>query len=241
MILNARGRPCFGQLRLPVQKAKRRPRGTTTQCESKLRLRASSPIRLPVKRHRPTRAATRLSKASSELCACTEGCQSQCPNRYMLVECHEGNCSLPSSLCTNRHFTAPPARDLHLFETKDGRGWGLRTLSSLQAGNFVVEYTGLRRRQEECWGSCYCISLGDGWALDARDVENQARYINHSCDPNCCVWIWIGADGEKHIAIFTIRDLVGKEELTISYGGGGGIVGQRCLCKNDNCLGFLWR
>lgn len=212
------------------------------------------PSSLQLEPARPARAAATATQATTyhERCACTDGCRTQCLNRHTLTECHAGNCSSPPSLCTNRHFSAPPARALHVFDTQDGRGRGLQTQASLPAGAFVAEYTGTRRRWEECRGSCYRIDVGGGWAVDARDVETAARYINHSCDPNCGTWKWIGADGQDHIGIFAIRDLAADEELTISYGRWAGTTGpgpkstpldagEPCLCQAANCVKVLWR
>lgn len=43
-----------------------------------------------------------------------------------------------------------------------------------------------------------------------------ARFINHSCDPNCTTRIF-STDGTKRIAIMAKRDIVPGEELFYDY------------------------
>ena len=43
-----------------------------------------------------------------------------------------------------------------------------------------------------------------------------ARYINHSCDPNCYTRI-VTVEGKKHIAIFSKRLIAPGEELCYDY------------------------
>lgn len=43
-----------------------------------------------------------------------------------------------------------------------------------------------------------------------------ARYINHSCDPNCYTRI-VTVEGKKHIAIFSKRVIAPDEELCYDY------------------------
>ncbi|CAM9601875.1 unnamed protein product, partial [Ectocarpus sp. 12 AP-2014] len=84
-------------------------------------------------------------------------------------------------------------------------------------------------------GSDYVMQLGPDRYLDARDPEKSsiARYANHSGRPNLVVELrpvdGNGAaavaatassgfpDGEG-VALTTLRDVVGGEELTFDYG-----------------------
>lgn len=66
-------------------------------------------------------------------------------------------------------------------------------------------------------------------------VTSQARYINHSCDPNCEV------NGDKEI--YTIKPVKQNEELTIAYDAGSGQWEPgwnfQCLCLAKNCRGMI--
>ena len=52
--------------------------------------------------------------------------------------------------------------------------------------------------------------------IDAGPRGNWARFINHSCDPNCATEPWI-VNGDKRIGIFALRDIAKGEELTFNY------------------------
>ena len=56
--------------------------------------------------------------------------------------------------------------------------------------------------------------------VDATMSGSMARFINHSCDPNCYSRI-INVEGKKKIIIFAERNIVKGEELTYDYKVGG--------------------
>lgn len=52
--------------------------------------------------------------------------------------------------------------------------------------------------------------------IDPTSKGNLARFINHSCEPNCITEKW-NVLGEVCIGIFAIRDINEDEELTFDY------------------------
>lgn len=55
------------------------------------------------------------------------------------------------------------------------------------------------------------------WSIDAEEYGNETRFINHSDDPNCKMWI--SKDRKKiRVYIYTIRTVEAGEELTTNYG-----------------------
>lgn len=36
----------------------------------------------------------------------------------------------------------------------------------------------------------YCLNLDSGMVIDSYRMGNEARFINHSCDPNCEMQKW---------------------------------------------------
>lgn len=79
----------------------------------------------------------------------------------------------------------------------------------------------------------HVIVIGEdskGNLLYGRVISN-AKYINHSCDPNCMVTI------SKEV--LTIKPVKENEELTIAYDEGSGKWDARwnfkCLCKATHC------
>ncbi len=57
---------------------------------------------------------------------------------------------------------------------------------------------------------CYMFGIDDFQVVDATMAGNEARFINHSCEPNCYSRI-ITVDGKKKIMIFA------KRRYTIAY------------------------
>ncbi len=52
--------------------------------------------------------------------------------------------------------------------------------------------------------------------IDPTYKGNLARFINHSCDPNCITVKW-NVLGEVCIGIFANRDIMEDEEFTFDY------------------------
>ncbi|KAK7412991.1 hypothetical protein VNO78_04796 [Psophocarpus tetragonolobus] len=82
------------------------------------------------------------------------------------------------------------------FQRSKIHDWGLVALESIEAEDFVIEYIGelirprisdIRELQYEKMGigSSYLFRLDDGYVVDATKRGGIARFINHSCEPNC--------------------------------------------------------
>lgn len=93
-------------------------------------------------------------------------------------------------------------------------GLGLFTLSSIPKGACVIEYTGkvLTPQEEEASNSLYLFDAGGGVTIDGSPRWNTARYINHSCRPNCEI------DIHRHrVYVMAKRAIKPGEELTYDY------------------------
>jgi hypothetical protein len=99
---------------------------------------------------------------------------------------------------------------------------------------------GIKKIEEYKSKSCtYLMSLSDNEVIDPTYKGNLARFINHSCDPNCLTQKWYVL-GEQCIGIFTLRDINEGEELTFNYNFDiHKTTFQRCLCESPNCKGYL--
>lgn len=62
----------------------------------------------------------------------------------------------------------------------------------------------------------YMMVLSGGEVIDATRMGGYARFINHSCEPNCGVEKW-EVGGEERCGIFALRDIHDGEELTFDY------------------------
>ncbi|MEQ2205700.1 hypothetical protein XENOCAPTIV_009940, partial [Xenoophorus captivus] len=94
-------------------------------------------------------------------------------------------------------------------------GRGLFCKKTIEAGEMVIEYSGnvirsvLTDKREKYYDGKYEV-------VDATVHGNAARFINHSCEPNCYSRV-IAVDGQKHIVIFASRRICCGEELTYDY------------------------
>uniref|UniRef100_A0A6F9DG44 [histone H3]-lysine(4) N-methyltransferase n=1 Tax=Phallusia mammillata TaxID=59560 RepID=A0A6F9DG44_9ASCI len=105
-------------------------------------------------------------------------------------------------------------------------GRGLFCKRDVAAGEMVMEYTGevIRReltdKREKFYESksigCYMFRMDDLYVVDATMRGSSARFINHSCEPNCYSRI-VQVEGKKHIVIFALRKIYRGEELTYDY------------------------
>lgn len=100
---------------------------------------------------------------------------------------------------------------------RSSAGLGLFAAQSFSKGDLVIEYTGETVSADEAnqRGGRYLFELNDDWTIDGKDRANTARYINHSCQPNC--YPELSAD-ETQVHIYAKRKINSGEELTYNYG-----------------------
>jgi SET domain-containing protein len=94
-------------------------------------------------------------------------------------------------------------------------GLGLFTESEIPKNACVIEYKGveLTREQEETVNSRYLFEVHSRKTIDGAPRWNTARYINHSCRPNCEPNIYKG-----RVYIHAKRRIKPGEELSYDYG-----------------------
>ncbi|XP_049934293.1 histone-lysine N-methyltransferase ATXR7 isoform X2 [Nymphaea colorata] len=113
------------------------------------------------------------------------------------------------------------------FQRSKIHDWGLVALEPIEPEDFVIEYVGelirprvsdIRERLYEKMGigSSYLFRLDDGYVVDATKCGGIARFINHSCEPNCYTKV-ITVEGQKKIFIYAKRLIHAGEELTYNY------------------------
>ncbi|KAM7518043.1 hypothetical protein LguiB_017005 [Lonicera macranthoides] len=113
------------------------------------------------------------------------------------------------------------------FQRSKIHDWGLIALEPIEAEDFVIEYVGelirprvsdIREQHYEKMGigSSYLFRLDDGYVVDATKHGGIARFINHSCEPNCYTKV-ISVEGQKKIFIYAKRHIVAGEEITYNY------------------------
>lgn len=128
-----------------------------------------------------------------------------------------------------------PRRSRHNFAVKRGSsGLGLFAQSPIKRGEFVIEYWGtiITDGEAEKKRGNYLFDISDTkYTIDGSTRANLARYINHSCKPNCEAVL----DG-KRVFIYAIRSIQAGEELSYDYGEGyfAEMVREKKGCRCGN-------
>ncbi len=138
-------------------------------------------------------------------------------------------------------------------------GNGMFAVAQLKKGERLIEYKGRRRTHKDVdagdsgdidSGHTFLFTLNDDWVIDANFEGNDARWINHSCTPNCeAVLDEDEDDGSKsRVFIEAIRAIKPGQELTYDYGI---TLAERhtprlkkiwaCRCGSKKCTGTMLR
>jgi SET domain-containing protein len=105
--------------------------------------------------------------------------------------------------------------DYDLEVRRSATGLGLFSESEIPKGACVIEYIGpqITKEQEEKSKSRYLFEIHARKTIDGAPRWNTARYINHSCRPNCEPNIYKG-----RVYIHARRRIKPGEELNYDYG-----------------------
>ncbi len=128
---------------------------------------------------------------------------------------------------------------------------GIFAATNIVKGTKVIEYVGEKINKKESdkrgdqelnlsktdktKGSVYIFELDKKYDVDGNVSYNTAKWINHSCDPNCETDI---VDG--HIWITAIKDVKKGEELSYDYNYGLDDWEEHpCKCGCAKCAGYI--
>ena len=101
-----------------------------------------------------------------------------------------------------------------------------------RSGNRIKKYLKSNRT-----GSVYIFELNKKYDIDGFFGYNKARYINHSCNPNCEVEI-----SNDQIWISSIKRIKKGEELSYDYGytfDKNDYKDHECKCGSKYCIGYI--
>ena len=119
-------------------------------------------------------------------------------------------------------------------------GTGAFARQEIAAGARVIEYLGETITKDEANRRCeednrFIFYLDEQHDIDGSVAWNPARFLNHSCAPNCEAE---NADGG--IWIIALRDIKVGDELTFNYGYDLEVYRDYpCRCGAADCLGFI--
>lgn len=130
-------------------------------------------------------------------------------------------------------------------------GKGVFAARRIAAGEQVMEYKGERISWKEALrrhphnpdepNHTFYFALDDGRVIDGKIDGNSAKYINHSCAPNC-----EAEEADGRVFIHALRDIEPDEELYYDYGLviDGRITKKlkkeyECRCGSKKCRGTM--
>ena len=159
--------------------------------------------------------------------------------------CRRNSASSAALNCGRRQVQNGCQVPLEIIAMEDGRGFGVKTLSSIPKGTFVAEYVGeiiseaenIAREQKKNSAEFYTWQLSNGFVIDATKFRNVAAFINHQCKYSNLVPVKVLVNHQRpRVAFFAQRDIDVGEELTINYWTGikrttRSGFGNSCLCS----------
>ncbi|KAL6727100.1 hypothetical protein Aduo_009007 [Ancylostoma duodenale] len=133
------------------------------------------------------------------------------------------------------------------------QGLGLYAKRDIHMGDMIIEYKGevirsevgeMREKRYVAQNrGVYMFRIDEDLLVDATMAGGPARYINHSCDPNCSTRILAAGPypEDKKIIITANRPIKALEELTYDYQFELEDTSDKipCLCGAPNCVKWM--
>jgi hypothetical protein len=135
-------------------------------------------------------------------------------------------------------------------------GWGVFTDDFIQKDDPILEYRGVlignamadkkerEYRQEQ--RDDYQFRMDSDTVVDATTRGSLARYINHSCDPNCFTkiveYVPVGDKKTKKIVVCSKKVIMPGEELKYDYKFSRAEENEErlpCFCGASNCKRYM--
>ena len=131
-------------------------------------------------------------------------------------------------------------------------GSGLFASANIKKNEQIIEYIGdkitkkegdkrankqiNKAKKNKKNGMVYIFELNKKYDIDGGVLRNYARFINHSCDPNCEVEIT-----DNQIWISSIKKIKKDDELTYNYGYpfDSDFDDHVCKCGSKKCVGYI--
>lgn len=128
---------------------------------------------------------------------------------------------------------------------------GVFATRDIKKGEYIIEYVGekidkvegekrakemaKKARWDKTLGAVYLFILNDKYDLDGNTPDNDAKYVNHSCDPNA-----EAIEEDERIWVVATKDIAKGEEITYNYGYDFEDYEEHpCKCGAKNCVGYI--
>jgi hypothetical protein len=143
-----------------------------------------------------------------------------------------------------------PSPSWHVVRESSIHNTGVFAARDIPRGTKIIEYVGerinktegkrradalLAKSKDTGGAAVYIFDLNERWDLDGDVPWNTARFINHSCEPNCAVYDYRG-----RLWITAKRRIAQGEELTYNYGFDlEHWEDHPCRCGTASCVGHI--
>jgi SET domain-containing protein len=144
-----------------------------------------------------------------------------------------------------------PNRDFIRVGRSRIEGTGVFAKRKIPNGTRIIEYLGRRLPvgtllSEQIEGQpvrTYSFGVNETTMIDATVGGNEARFINHSCEPNCEAYVF-----NDRVYIYAMRGIARNEELTFDYKLAPAKKSARkqydqmqfaCHCGSPSCRGTM--
>ncbi|OCK75966.1 histone H3-K4 methyltransferase Set1 [Lepidopterella palustris CBS 459.81] len=190
--------------------------------------------------------------AAAKMASTTSSRSNRANNRRLVNDINTQKQTMSAEGDAMRFNQLKKRKKLVKFDRSAIHNWGLYAEEDIAVNDMIIEYVGEKVRQRvadlrekkydlQGVGSSYLFRIDEDTVIDATKMGGIARFINHSCVPNCTAKI-IRVDGTKRIVIYALRDIAKNEELTYDYKFEREMDSTDripCLCGSVGCKGFL--
>ncbi|CEF69046.1 SET domain-containing protein [Strongyloides ratti] len=186
-------------------------------------------------------------------------------DNYPIFECSSKcSCHRKNDICKNRiSYLNRDDVPLVVFKTVR-KGWALGAGKNMKAGDLVTEYTGviyedavMKKRKDYTYSfdmdymrkdleikfKSTSKKLNRFYAIDSKEIGNESRFANHSCDPNMRIVVSYGVyESPTFHKIFYVmkKDVPMGSELTVKYfyniPNNPSDNTLKCECGASNCI-----
>ncbi|EDV93184.1 GH19166 [Drosophila grimshawi] len=195
------------------------------------------------------------SEESQNICVCKPdsehpcGPESGCLNRILYHECNPKYCNAGKK-CENQLFELRKSPRLEVVYMNE-RGFGLVCREAIAEGDFIIEYVGevinhaefqrrVAQKTNDRDENFYFLGVEKDFIIDAGPKGNLARFMNHSCEPNCATQKWT-VNCINRVGLFAIKDIPENTELTFNYLWDDLMNNGKkaCFCGAKRCSGEI--
>ncbi|KAH8417482.1 hypothetical protein KR222_000779, partial [Zaprionus bogoriensis] len=189
------------------------------------------------------------------ICECKPGTahpcgpESGCLNRMLYHECNPDYCHAGTQ-CENQMFEQRRSPRLDVVYMNE-RGFGLVCREPIAEGDFIIEYVGevinhaefqrrMTQKTHDRDENFYFLGVEKDFIIDAGPKGNLARFMNHSCEPNCTTQKWT-VNCINRVGLFAIKDIPENTELTFNYLWDDLMNNGKkaCFCGAKRCSGEI--